>query len=250
MKKILIFCSYLRAAFVLPVILMHFFLVCLASLLFSIFRLPKHFTVILVKHFWIKILFMTLNIKIQLQGEENLPSPSKSAIYLFNHSSVLDIPILLLVAPHVYFAAKASLFKIPIFSIAMRLYGVLKINRTKGRQTINMYKQEASKRAKNGDSFAMAPEGKRNFDRLNLLPFKIGPFLLSFFAQSPVLPVVIVKTGSTRAKPVFYDWGSWKNTIIISILKSQSSEAYLLEDIAQFKQKIQILMQEEYTRQS
>lgn len=249
MTKTLIFCSYLRAAIVFPFILVHFFLICLISLLFSLFKLPKRLTSILLQHFWIKILFMTLNIKIKLLGEDNLPSQSQSAIYLFNHSSVLDIPLLLSVTPHVYFAAKSSLFNIPIFGLAIRLYGALKIYRTQAKQTLNMYKQEASKRAKNGDSFALAPEGRRNLDRQNLLPFKVGPFLFSLFSQSPVVPVLIVKTsGTSLQSSTFYNWGSWKTTITISILKNYSPKSYSSEDIHSFKQKIQTLMQEEYTQ--
>lgn len=249
MRHLLVLLSYFRAICVLPLALLQFFLICLLSLVFSIFSFPKTLGHAMFEYFWAKPLLYILNVKLSIVGLKNLPKRSQSALYLFNHSSFLDIPLLLLVAPHVYFGAKASLFKVPLLGLAIKLYGSLKIHRNKGKQTINMYKEEASKRARNGDSFALAPEGSRNYNREGLFPFKKGPFLLSFFAQIPVVPVVIIGAHQLLPKSaIFFSWGQWKSQVQISILPSQPVNFYLEENLDQFKEKVKTLMQEEYVR--
>ncbi len=203
----------------------------------------------MLEHFWAKPLLKILNVKINIVGRENLPKPSCSVLYLFNHSSLLDIPLLLLVAPHIYFGAKASLFKIPVFGWIIRLYGILKIERNKGRKTVSMYKTKAVKRAAKGDSFALAPEGGRRYQKERLSPFKTGPFLLSIFAQIPVVPVVIVGVHQVLPKSaLFFSWGRWKSQIQISILPSQSVDGYLEESVTLFKDNVYALMQKEYVK--
>lgn len=249
MRDLLVLFSYFRAICVLPLALLQFFLVCLLSLVFSLFSFPKAFSHTMFEYFWAKPLLKILNVKLSIVGQENLPKRSQSALYLFNHSSFLDIPLLLLVAPHVYFGAKSSLFKVPVLGLAMQFYGALKIYRNKGKQTVNMYKEEASKRAREGDSFALAPEGGRSYKEGELSPFKKGPFLLSFFAQIPVVPIVIV--GSRQLLPkstIFLSWGQWKSKVKINILPIQPVDFYLEKDLDKFREKVQTLMQEEYVR--
>ncbi|MBE8221739.1 MAG: 1-acyl-sn-glycerol-3-phosphate acyltransferase [Bdellovibrionales bacterium] len=249
MRYLLVLFSYFRAILVLPLALIQFLLICVLSLIFSIFSFPKIFIHTVFKYFWATPLLKILNVNIIITGEENLPKKSQSTLYLFNHSSLLDIPLVLLVVPHIYFGAKSSLFKIPIFGLAMKLYGALKIYRGRSSQTIDMYKKEASKRAQNGDSFALAPEGGRHYEHGKLADFKKGPFLLSFFSQIPVVPIVITGAHQVLNKSsIFCNWGRWKSNIKISILPSQPVTQYLEEDLGIFKNKVKTLMQEEYAR--
>lgn len=201
------------------------------------------------EHFWAKPLLILLNVKLTIKGRDNLPPRSEPVLYLFNHSSFMDIPLLLLIAPHVYFGAKVDLFKVPVLGWAMQLYGALKIYRNKGGKTISMYKTEVSKRAALGDSFALAPEGGRKCTSKDLANFKLGPFLLSFFAQIPVVPVLIIGAHKLLPKSaIFFSWGRWKSNIEIQILPSQPVETYQEEAAGEFRDKIYQLMQENYVK--
>lgn len=245
----LLFLSYFRAIILLPFAILQFFILCLLSVAFSIFRLPKVLTHIMLENFWAKPLLVLLNIDLKIKGRENLPLRSKSVLYLFNHSSVMDIPLLLLVTPHVYFGAKASLFRIPIFGWAMKLYGALKIYRMKGKETVTMYKEEASKRAILGDSFALAPEGGRKSTANSLAKFKVGPFLLAFFAQIPVVPVIIIGAQHVLPKStLFFCWGRWKSTLEIHILPSQAMQNYEESSVEGFRDEVQLLMHAKYVK--
>lgn len=249
MRYLLILLSYFRAILVLPLALLQFAILCALSLIFSILKIPKKALHIMLEYFWVKPLLMVLNVELIVVGRENLPKRSQSALYLFNHSSFLDIPLLLAVAPHVYFGAKSSLFAIPVFGLAMRLYGVLKIYRNKRGRTVAMYKEEASKRAQQGDSFALAPEGGRHYKKEELSDFKRGPFLLSFFAQIPVVPVVLVGAYQLLPKSsIFLNGGQWKSKVQINILPSQPAEAYSEANLGQFRDEVKLLMQEKYVK--
>ena len=94
------------------------------------------------------------------------------------------------------FIAKKELFKIPIFSQALKHGRVIPIDRTNLANAIESLKI-AQKYANNGRSIVIAPEGtrrrKRSFeDQPNIFEFKKGPFHLVKNTGLKIVPIIYV----------------------------------------------------------
>lgn len=170
-----------------------------------------------IRRVWARPMLWFLGIEVEVRGSERVKK-ELGTIVLFNHSSHLDILILFGYYPKaVYFGAKIELFKIPIFSAAMKSVGVLPIDRTKRAKVLQVY-EAAVPRLKRGLSFALAPEGTRQTEA-RIGSFKRGPFEFACLAEVPVQPVVI--SGALRLLPndtIFANLGGWKSKVILEIL--------------------------------
>jgi 1-acyl-sn-glycerol-3-phosphate acyltransferase len=141
----------------------------------------------LVGHIWARWTLALLGIKVEVKGKTNVPE--KACLFLFNHTSFMDIFAMMSEIPGIHFGAKIQLFSIPIFGIGLRAAGMLPIARENREQAIRIL-TEAEDRAKKGEKFALSPEGGRN-DEEKLLPFKSGPFIFAIKTGVPIVPVII-----------------------------------------------------------
>lgn len=111
-------------------------------------------------------------------------------IFLANHQSMFDIPLVIATVPvQLRFAAKRSLFRIPVFGWAIRAGGFIPVDRgsqDKARSTFSA----AQDRLGNGTSVLLFPEGSRSLDGL-VHPFQRGGFLLALKTGLPIVPVGI-----------------------------------------------------------
>ena len=84
----------------------------------------------LVARAWARSILFVSGIRVTVEGREHI-GPGRSYIYMPNHQSNFDIPVLL-GALDVQFRwlAKAELFKIPILSRGMRGCGYISIDRS------------------------------------------------------------------------------------------------------------------------
>ncbi len=123
----------------------------------------------------------------------------QSYIYMSNHQSNFDIPVLYSALPVQFrWLAKAELFKIPIFGWSMRGAGYISIDRS-NRQSAFRSLDEAAEAIRNGTSVMIFPEGTRSRDG-RLLPFKKGGFVLAVDAGVPIVPVIIEGTHAIMPK--------------------------------------------------
>jgi len=110
-----------------------------------------------------------------------------------NHQSNFDIPVLLAHLPVQFrWLAKAELFKIPIFSRAMRGAGYVRIDRFNRESAIQSIKEAAAK-MKDGVSVMIFPEGTRSHDG-SIRPFKKGGFVMAVDTGVPIVPVILQGT--------------------------------------------------------
>jgi 1-acyl-sn-glycerol-3-phosphate acyltransferase len=122
-----------------------------------------------------------------------------SYIYMSNHQSNFDIPVLYSALPVQFrWLAKAELFKIPIFGQGMRGAGYISIDRS-NRQSAFRSLAEAADAIRNGTSVMIFPEGTRSTDG-TLLPYKKGGFVMAVDAGVPIVPVVISGTHAIMPK--------------------------------------------------
>jgi len=147
---------------------------------------------------WAKSILFASRIRVTVTGYSNI-DPGRSYIYMSNHQSNFDIPVLLAYLDTQFrWLAKAELFKIPIFGYSMKRAGYISIDRSNRKSAFKSLK-EAARKIRNGVSVLIFPEGTRSQDG-NIRPFKKGGFVLALDSGVPVVPVVIHGTWSIMSK--------------------------------------------------
>jgi len=138
---------------------------------------------------WANSILWVSRVRITVSGTEKLDA-RRSYIYMPNHQSNADIPLLLGRLPVQFrWLAKAELFKIPIFGRAMRGVGYISIDRSNRKSAFESLKRAAGT-IRNGTSVLIFPEGTRSRDG-RILPFKKGGFVLAVDAGVPIVPIII-----------------------------------------------------------
>ena len=132
--------------------------------------------------------------EVQLKGMENFPS--KPVVYVANHRSYFDIPLILgyLGDEAIPIVAKYELQSMPIISKWMKELNCVFLNRKDPREAIKNINQ-AIKLVKSGNSMVVFPEGTRSKDE-NLLEFKSGAFRIAEKAKVNVVPLCIFNTAT------------------------------------------------------
>ncbi|MCK4265198.1 1-acyl-sn-glycerol-3-phosphate acyltransferase [Candidatus Babeliales bacterium] len=141
---------------------------------------------------WQNLLLKSTFISITVNGKNNLPKyPNNPAIFIANHLSALDIPVLESLVgsyPHIWIS-KVSYGKIPIFGWLLNRMNVL-IDKNSTEQSfkafIKLYKISKDKDL----HILLFPEGQRSEDG-KLLPLKEGFLILSKKLNRPIIPIVI-----------------------------------------------------------
>lgn len=143
----------------------------------------------LVARAWARSILFVSGIRVTVEGREHI-RPGRSYIYMPNHQSNFDIPVLL-GALDVQFRwlAKAELFKIPILSRGMRGCGYISIDRSNRRSAIASL-QKAAETIRAGTSVLIFPEGTRSRDGA-IREFKKGGFILAVDSGVPIVPIVL-----------------------------------------------------------
>jgi 1-acyl-sn-glycerol-3-phosphate acyltransferase len=147
---------------------------------------------------WGKSILWVSGVRVKAKG--SVPHwPSRSYVYMSNHQSNFDIPVLLSALPVQFrWLAKAELFKIPLFGRSMRGAGYISIDRSNRKSAFKSLARAADMIRK-GTSVMIFPEGTRSSDG-SLLPFKKGGFVLAVDAGVPIIPIVISGTHDIMPK--------------------------------------------------
>jgi 1-acyl-sn-glycerol-3-phosphate acyltransferase len=154
-----------------------------------------------IARLWGKSILVVSRIKVSVKGLSNI-DPSSPYIYMPNHQSNFDIPVLLgHLTVQFRWLAKMELFKIPIFGRAMRKAGYISIDRYHRESAFESLKVAANK-IKSGVSVLIFPEGTRSRDG-NIRPFKKGGFVMAIDSGVPIVPVVITGTRAIMPKGKF-----------------------------------------------
>lgn len=140
-------------------------------------------------------------VKVQTVGLDKL-DPSRTYIFMSNHVSNLDPPIMIPLIPRrSSVMVKRELFRVPILGRAMRMGSLVPVdrgNRDAGIEAVHAAKQVVQQ----GLNMTIYVEGKRSFDG-KLLPFKKGPFYLAMECGVPVVPITISGTHYIMPKTRF-----------------------------------------------
>jgi 1-acyl-sn-glycerol-3-phosphate acyltransferase len=132
-------------------------------------------------------------VRVQLHGIENVPA-GRPCIFMANHASNLDPPILLPLIPgHTSILMKSSLMRIPILGTAMRMGKFVPVDRGTSPEGGRRSVIAAASAIRSGLHLLVFPEGTRSPDG-HLASFKKGPFFLAERTGAPIIPVAIAGT--------------------------------------------------------
>ncbi len=139
-------------------------------------------------YLWGKYTIKTIGIDLEVTGLENIPK--EACVFIGNHTSILDIPIMFYTIDRlVGFVAKKEVLKAPVLGTWLERAHCVPLDRENPREAIKTinYGVELLKK---GYSLAIFPEGTRSKDG-NLGEFKKGSLKLATKAKAPVVPVII-----------------------------------------------------------
>ena len=140
-------------------------------------------------------------VRVQILGLEKIDR-SRSYIYMSNHVSNIDPPLMLPLIPgRTSVMVKKELFSYPLLGKIMQLGALVPVDR-KNRDAGISAVRAATEVVKRGTTMTIYVEGKRSFDG-RLLPFKKGPFYLAEACNVPVVPVTISGTHYVMPKGRF-----------------------------------------------
>jgi 1-acyl-sn-glycerol-3-phosphate acyltransferase len=193
----------------------------LATTLFGLFD-PYGKRVYGISRFWAWAILRIGGASVKIHGLHHL-SLNQPYIFMVNHQSNIDIPVLLhgLPAFQLRWIAKKELLWVPFFGWAMWAAKHIAVDRSDRSDALAVL-AKARRQIDQGISIVVFPEGTRSSDG-RLLPFKRGGFLLAVKTKMPIVPVTI--NGSGRILPKG-DWRIRRGAIEVAVGEPISMENY------------------------
>jgi 1-acyl-sn-glycerol-3-phosphate acyltransferase len=182
----------LRSAVVVPVFFV--FTIFLAGILTlcAMVRPDSPFVQALIR-FWSHLFLAAAGARLTIEGQERV-DPSGQYVFVANHLSNLDIPVMFLTAPvPIRYLAKKEVYKIPLVGTAMNQIGMVKVDRERGSAVHAEVNAGVAAARARGHSLIIFPEGTRS-DSGELQPFKKGAFRIAVANQLTLVPVTIQGT--------------------------------------------------------
>ncbi|HMF90278.1 MAG TPA: lysophospholipid acyltransferase family protein [Candidatus Angelobacter sp.] len=142
--------------------------------------------------FWSRMILGTIGVPVTVEGLEKIDT-TKAHVYVVNHLSALDIPVLYLYLPFQFrILAKRELFRYPFMGWHLRRSGQIPVDLENPKKSIRSL-HRAVDAIKSNMSLVIFPEGGRSEDG-QLQPFMGGAFFAAIKAQSDVVPMAMIGT--------------------------------------------------------
>lgn len=130
--------------------------------------------------------------KVEVRGRENLVEDA--GVLLCNHQSTMDILVCAAYFPQDFlFFAKKEVYHLPLVGQLMRKMNYISVDRKNPKRAARSIMQ-AIEKIKNNNRVLIFPEGSRNTNPKELLPFKPGSMLIARQGKVPILPMVLYGT--------------------------------------------------------
>jgi 1-acyl-sn-glycerol-3-phosphate acyltransferase len=142
-----------------------------------------------VNHLWASIYFKLIFLDIEVLGKSHVKK-GKSYVFVANHFSYLDIPMMGLLEGDVVFVGKSSLKNLPLFGFYFRKLHIM-VNRSsiKSRGEVIL---RAKKAIDNKSSIIIFPEGGITSPEPPMMKnFKDGAFVIAIDKQIPIIPITL-----------------------------------------------------------
>ncbi len=137
---------------------------------------------------WMGTILKIGGVRVEVEGLEHIPE--SPAVFVCNHQSMIDIPVLLtaLGRPRALMA-KAALGKIPLLRGWMKLFDCIFVHRSDPKSARTSY-EEGVRLVKKGRDLYVFAEGTRSKDG-EIAPFKAGSFRIASSVGAPIVPLLI-----------------------------------------------------------
>ncbi|MBW9156752.1 1-acyl-sn-glycerol-3-phosphate acyltransferase [Clostridium sp. FP2] len=140
---------------------------------------------------WSNFVIRIAGLNLTVIGKENIPK--EPCVFVGNHQSNLDIPVILANMNSLTGAvAKKEMEKIPVMSYWMRQIHSVFMDRENPREALKSI-SEGVENLKNGYSMIIFPEGTRSRSN-NIGEFKKGSMRLAIKAGVPIVPITFYDT--------------------------------------------------------
>ncbi len=179
---------------------------------------------------------------IEVRGEENIPN--EAVVFMGNHSSILDIALLLDVLKRdVGFIAKKEMKKVPVFSFWITKNKSLFLDRDDPREGVKII-NKGVEQLKEGISMVIFPEGTRG-NGGEPAEFKKGSMKLATKAKSPIVPFSISGTYESFEKTRRFT----PNKVIITFAKPIYTDKITREELKDLNSIVRDIVVEELKKQ-
>jgi 1-acyl-sn-glycerol-3-phosphate acyltransferase len=184
--------SRLRSYFIWdPLIWLYTIVLGSLSLLSSLFdrsgRVQHRFA-----RLWSRMILGTIGSRVSVTGLDAIDT-SRAHVYVVNHLSALDIPLLFVYLPFPFrILAKRELFRYPFMGWHLRRSGQIPVDLENPKKSIRSLNRAVDV-LKNGMPLVIFPEGGRSEDG-QLQPFMGGAFFAAIKAHVAVVPMAITGT--------------------------------------------------------
>ncbi|MBU3742554.1 MAG: 1-acyl-sn-glycerol-3-phosphate acyltransferase [Candidatus Kapabacteria bacterium] len=139
---------------------------------------------------WSRILLRLSGVKVVVLGKEHLVQTDRY-IYVSNHASMFDIPVLLAAMPdNIRIMYKHELERIPFLGWCLRMSPFIKVDRSRHREAADAI-DETVRTFATGSSVVIFPEGTRSPDG-QVHAFKRGAFTLAARSGRAIIPIAIL----------------------------------------------------------
>lgn len=189
-----------------------------------------------ISRFWAKGCVWIAGIELEVHGLENVVR-ERNYVFVSNHASHLDIPILLSVLSNeVKMIAKKELARIPFFGLSLWLGGYIFIDRrNRSRAILSM--EQAVEKIKKGKSVLMFPEGTRSPDG-SIQPLKKGAFVLAIQSQVELLPIMVFNSNEILPKSHL---GVRPGKVIVFLSEAISTKGLTMQDRNELLKRVEKL---------
>jgi len=167
---------------------------------------------------------------------------AKQYVFVFNHISFIDIPVLLktIRRQHIRVLGKAEMAKVPIFGFLYRNAAVL-VDRDDPEKRARSVTQLKSI-IKKGISIVIAPEGTFNMTHKPLKEFYDGAFKIAIETQTPIKPILFLDTYDRMHYRSIFTLNPGRSRAIY--LAEVEVEGLTINDLAFLKEKVYKVMEE------
>jgi 1-acyl-sn-glycerol-3-phosphate acyltransferase len=178
----------IKSAVLVPLFILFTIVISAFFILFMSLRLRRAGEMTI--QLWSRVFLFVPPLHFSVAGTKNL-EPDTQYFFLANHLSNFDVPMLFRAIPTpIRYLAKKELYKIPVFAQALKVAGIVKIDRGAGFSSYAAINEGVANAKKNGYSLIVFPEGTRSRDG-ELHSFKKGAFRMAISTGLPVVPVTV-----------------------------------------------------------
>lgn len=173
-------------------------------------------------------------------------NPGYPVVFVFNHISYIDIPVLLKAFRNqpIRVLGKAEMSKVPIFGFVYRNAAIL-VDRT---STAARAKSVSELKAfiQENISVVIAPEGTFNLTSKPLKEFYDGAFKIAIETQTPIKPVVFLDTHDRLHYKSIFSMSPGKSRAVF--LEEVRVDGLTMDDIQYLKKKVYANMEDALVR--